>query len=542
MLRKSISKTGPALLSILALSAIAYDGSALTLSGIDCSLKPDDFAIGFASPLRAIDVNGDDEPDAWEISNDFGNLISCNDVAGLPCEHLWHHTGVDYLLGSATSSQHSDNRPVYAVDNGIVVFSTNGNTNPRSKRGGLVIIKHMAPPGVKFYVPSYSEEFSGSGQPFKIMTNLRITEEIFSYYLHLAEPPLVAKGDTVSRGQNIGQTYGKDEGFAFAPHLHLEIWWKCQSSEPNGYETEGSQFQSTATNQLVNPDSFIYWNREAMNVIPDGTSESLVRVQGYDFGPVPGVLRLGSNLPMSLPAVDNEDIDWNDQALRFDLFAPWPSVPMAIEMGYLNRGVDVMVRKAGAEQRVRTASYPFRDVPATKWYAEHVVQLQRSGTISGFGQSSFFLPHEPIKRSEFLKLIVGSVCPTILSGSPCTPDAVALPFVDLNDHWALPFVREAWNLGWLSSFSLFRPDDPIMRSEAAKLTHDALEFAETTTADTPFSDVSAADWFAPYAVALHRAGIISGYTDGTFRPGGSLLRSEAAKIVKQAFHNWQFLQ
>jgi len=421
----------------------------------------------------------------------MGNLLVCdNPWVPLPCEvaSYWHHSGVDYLLGSSTSSEHSNNRPVYAVDNGVVVFSTNGNPNPDSARGGLVVIKHVAPPGVKFYIPSYRENFSGSTE-FEVVADLAFSDEIVSYYLHLDEP-LVEKGDEVSRGGHIANTYGHGDGYAYSPHLHFEIWRKCSRFDPNGYETEYLQFQDTVRNLVTHPDRTIRWNSEMMNVVREGALEtSLVRARGYDFGPQPGTLILGSHVPISFPAVSVTESDWDDSAVRFDLFAPWQTVAEARWQEYPNHGVDVTIRKDGAAAHDRSASFPFRDVPSTKWYAEYVVYLERIGVISGFGNTRFFLPHEPIKRSEFLKLLVANVCPQLMVGEPCTADSSPFPFTDLEDHWVRSFVREAWNRGWLTASVEFRPGDLVVRAEAAKLVAKALEVAEATPSGSPLSCV-----------------------------------------------------
>lgn len=60
----------------------------------------------------------------------------------------------------------------------------------------------------------------------------------------------------------------------------------------------------------------------------------------------------------------------------------------------------------------------------------------------------------------------------------------------------------------------------------------------TTTEEQPgaaFSDVSKTDWAYPYIIGLVQEGIISGYSDGSFRPGQSITRAEFAKLAVEAF-------
>ncbi|HUS16726.1 MAG TPA: S-layer homology domain-containing protein, partial [Chloroflexia bacterium] len=58
--------------------------------------------------------------------------------------------------------------------------------------------------------------------------------------------------------------------------------------------------------------------------------------------------------------------------------------------------------------------------------------------------------------------------------------------------------------------------------------------ATTTPCPIQFTDVSPTDPFYPYIRCLVCRGIISGYSDGTYRGGNNLTRGQAAKIVSNA--------
>ena len=53
--------------------------------------------------------------------------------------------------------------------------------------------------------------------------------------------------------------------------------------------------------------------------------------------------------------------------------------------------------------------------------------------------------------------------------------------------------------------------------------------------DIVFSDVSKNDWSYPYINGLVKEGVISGYSDGSFRPGQSITRAEFTKLAAEAF-------
>ena len=50
-----------------------------------------------------------------------------------------------------------------------------------------------------------------------------------------------------------------------------------------------------------------------------------------------------------------------------------------------------------------------------------------------------------------------------------------------------------------------------------------------------FSDVSSADYFYEPVRYLACRGVISGYSDGTFRPGNNVTRGQTSKFISNAF-------
>ena len=215
------------------------------LSGIRCDLVPTNRADIFKMPVLPVGNK------KWGVTNEFGNRVTNTDVPGLP-NGTWQHTGVDYLLnGSSVSSQ---NQTIYAAANGIVVFSTKSNPNPVPARGGLIIIRHLAPQGSKFLVVKYDGK-GGSYPEFE-------TEEIYTYYLHLdTDKILVNTGDNIEAGKQIAQTYdyknvGKNKKYVYVPHLHLEVWSVCSKTELNGYEPDGI-LKKSLRNPVIDPISFL---------------------------------------------------------------------------------------------------------------------------------------------------------------------------------------------------------------------------------------------------------------------------------------------
>lgn len=79
----------------------------------------------------------------------------------------------------------------------------------------------------------------------------------------------------------------------------------------------------------------------------------------------------------------------------------------------------------------------------------------------------------------------------------------------------------------------FKPNDPVLREQAAKILATALKLDTTGTENYP--DVSPDNWSYKYIVAVTKAGIFGGDEKGNFNPFANLTRQEAAKIIVQAF-------
>ena len=102
------------------------------------------------------------------------------------------------------------------------------------------------------------------------------------------------------------------------------------------------------------------------------------------------------------------------------------------------------------------------------------------------------------------------------------------------DKWYNNAVSTLSNMGVIGGYAdgTFRPDAPISRAEFAKI---AVSFTQNTGSATYnyFTDVKPTDWFAPYVTAAKDAGLIEGYSDGSFKPESKITRAEACAIVNR---------
>ncbi|MBB6444353.1 S-layer homology domain-containing protein [Bacillus benzoevorans] len=81
---------------------------------------------------------------------------------------------------------------------------------------------------------------------------------------------------------------------------------------------------------------------------------------------------------------------------------------------------------------------------------------------------------------------------------------------------------------------MFKPYDPVTRAEAAIMIGRALEL-NGEAKNTKFRDVTAQVTGSGYIAAAVEKGIISGYSDGTYRPHDRVSRAEMAILLNKAF-------
>lgn len=82
---------------------------------------------------------------------------------------------------------------------------------------------------------------------------------------------------------------------------------------------------------------------------------------------------------------------------------------------------------------------------------------------------------------------------------------------------------------------VFRPLQPILRSEALKMLYLSAEKPVLTAREDIFPDVPVGAWFAPFVEKAYREGVIQGFEDGNFRPDYQVNRAEFLKMLFLTF-------
>ncbi|MHA7578928.1 S-layer homology domain-containing protein [Paenibacillus vandeheii] len=99
------------------------------------------------------------------------------------------------------------------------------------------------------------------------------------------------------------------------------------------------------------------------------------------------------------------------------------------------------------------------------------------------------------------------------------------------------YVNELFERGFVSGYKdgSFKPGGLLTRAEASKILALNLGLNVTKSFKPTFKDVPTTDWAYPYIEALKEAGIIDGFQDGTFKPNSPITRNQMAKIIVNGY-------
>lgn len=209
--------------------------------------------------------------------------------------------------------------------------------------------------------------------------------------------------------------------------------------------------------------------------------------------------------------------------------SPDPTQPDA-GAGYGQESDDKTDNSDNKGDESATIMQQFKDVPSTHWAYEFVNLLSTKGIIDGVGYG-LFDPNGKVTRAQFVKMLAG-----VLGVAPTETVSV---FKDVPaDAWYSGYVAWAYAneiTGGVDD-EHFAPDAGVTREQICTLIARAADEygIDLPIKETAISFIDEAS-ISPYAsdsiVKMQRAGIISGYDDGSFRPQNGATRTEAAKLL-----------
>ncbi|MBI5728135.1 MAG: S-layer homology domain-containing protein, partial [Candidatus Magasanikbacteria bacterium] len=174
----------------------------------------------------------------------------------------------------------------------------------------------------------------------------------------------------------------------------------------------------------------------------------------------------------------------------------------------------------------KTVVITFKDI-ISHWGKAYIEELAGKGIIKG-KTADKFAPNDMVTKAELVKIAV-------LAFNVQTPASVTKkPFTDVDvSVWYAPYIQAAKDARILtgSSKTKFKPGEPATRIEALKILLSASKAKLDPTATVKFKDAKAVAGYMKYLAYAVKNGIVSGYPDGTFKPGNPVTRAEAAKMT-----------
>lgn len=164
---------------------------------------------------------------------------------------------------------------------------------------------------------------------------------------------------------------------------------------------------------------------------------------------------------------------------------------------------------------------------ADNWTYPYLESLIKQGIIVGYGDGTFH-PEQSITRAEFITMINRAFDITART---------RVPYMDVWFwDWYYEDVSHAVAAGFIpSNFgSKLEPNRQLTREEAATMIAMALNLDVSQYETLPFIDgANVSEDYRQPLIAIVKAGYMTGYPDGTFRPLVPLSRAEAAVLISK---------
>lgn len=173
----------------------------------------------------------------------------------------------------------------------------------------------------------------------------------------------------------------------------------------------------------------------------------------------------------------------------------------------------------------------YGDISGDRWSYDAIQYLSSKNIINGYNDG-YFMPQKNISRAEFIKLLMSA------SGLDSEiSDTDSIPFADVNmSDWFAKYAVSAYKKGIAAgSGGNFAPNDEITREQIAAFLYRACVecgYDLKGVSNIEISDMqTVSDWAQTAVSSLVSAGIINGYSDGSFAPKNAATREEAAALI-----------
>ncbi|MDM5281312.1 SwmB domain-containing protein [Paenibacillus silvae] len=210
--------------------------------------------------------------------------------------------------------------------------------------------------------------------------------------------------------------------------------------------------------------------------------------------------------------------------------------------------VESLIAGAGAQ---KLANYTDVRVFASKGASEQQIEQQVKSELSmqvsantpmntsgmtALDMATFQLSYVPSSSKSMPGRIV--IQGKLNGNQAVVPVNHVVSYPDTDSHWANDVIKEL-SAKWIISTpsgTYYRPNENISRAEFAELVARGLGLKAEPSAASRFTDVRGGSITSAYIGAAAEAGIITGNTDGTFKPDRAITREQMAIMMVRAMN------
>lgn len=182
----------------------------------------------------------------------------------------------------------------------------------------------------------------------------------------------------------------------------------------------------------------------------------------------------------------------------------------------------------------------YTDLPDSNWAYEYIASMSELNILNGYSDGTF-RPEAVMRRDEFAKVLS---CMLDVQGIVPETGDVNPTLNDIDSNWAREYILNVCTYIPYSGTS-FRPEDVITREDMVTAIIRAMDVdvstADLLRAQNTFSDYNdITDSLKPYVAYSLEHDIVTGYTDGSFRPKEGVSRSVACAVLYRAFLQYPY--
>ncbi len=134
----------------------------------------------------------------------------------------------------------------------------------------------------------------------------------------------------------------------------------------------------------------------------------------------------------------------------------------------------------------------YKDIKSNHWAIGYIEAVSKEGLMEGYGHG-IFAPDQAITRAEFATIIARYL--SVERDSTLLP--IELHFNDITNNWAKSSIEEIYRFQIVDGYDdgTFRPDNPILRSEAVTMINKMLYRGPIDNDLSHFNDVNKSNWY-----------------------------------------------